>query len=131
MSAYSGDRPLAAFTRADDVLKIPIGPPIEIPTTARSSINHLGRVVHMLSGSANTYTVLTDAQQIAEEGEAFDIGAALVIAQWGSGTTTLVFSSGITARNPFAGLALAGQYTSCSLRKVAPNEWHVMSGIFA
>lgn len=125
---YVGDTPPNAFARGSDYLKIPAGDPIEYRASVVASPVDRGGVVHMISASANTFTIPTDATMEALYGDGpFPNGTALVIVQWGAGQTTIVFATGVTVRNSFAGLAISEQYAQAVIRKVGPNEWHVMA----
>jgi hypothetical protein len=122
------DQRLSEFATAGDLHNMPLGEPIEYRASVTARPVDRGSVVHMNSASANTFTIPSDATTDALYGDGpFPVGTIFAVAQWGAGQTTLVAGTGVTFRNPFAGLALSAQYTQLAVRKVAANEWHVMA----
>lgn len=83
-----------------------------------------GKLVEISNASANALTVPPNSSI------AFPVGTAIVIRQYGVGTTTITAGAGVTLRSRGAVFALAGQYGEASITKRATDEW-VVSGDLA
>lgn len=81
-----------------------------------------GKVVEMNNAAANTLTVPPNS------GVAFPIGTVIEVDQLGAGRTTITPGSGVTLRSAH-GLKLLAQYSTCSLRKRATDEWLVVGDL--
>lgn len=87
------------------------------------ALTDAGKLVTMNNASANALTVPANASV------AFPVGTRIEIASLGAGQTTVVAGGGVTV-NPSASLALAGQYSTAWLRKIATDSW-LLSGSIA
>jgi len=76
------------------------------------------KLVEMNVGSANNLTVPANASV------AFPIGTQILVAQYGSGQTTILADTGVTIRSAGGRLKLTSQYSGCTLVKIATNEWY-------
>jgi len=88
-------------------------------TAVTASKFDLGRIVRMNNGSANTYMIPPDSQVLFEDGE------AILLMQYGAGTTTIVAGTGVTLRSLGGTLAISGQYGKAGIIKMDANEWWV------
>ena len=114
---------LSVAHKADGTLK-----DIEQNTLTASytlALSDSGKVVEMNVATANNLTVPPNSSV------AFPIGTIIEIGQYGPGQTTIVPGSGVTIRSPGSKLKLTGQYSSCSLRKRATNEWWLVGDLVA
>jgi hypothetical protein len=62
---------------------------------------------------------------------AFAIGTQILLAQYGSGQTTIVPTSGVTVRSNGAKLKLNVRYSGATLIKIDTNEWYLFGDINA
>jgi hypothetical protein len=76
-----------------------------------------GNVVEMNVASANTLTVPPDSDVD------FPLGITILVAQTGTGQTTLTAGSGVTINSAGSLLNLANQWSSATLLKRAANTW--------
>jgi hypothetical protein len=83
------------------------------------------KLVEMNVGSANNLTVPLNSSV------AFSTGTQILLAQYGSGQTTIVATSGVTIRSNGAKLKLNAQYSGATLVKIAENEWYLFGDIVA
>jgi hypothetical protein len=83
------------------------------------------KLVEMNVGSANNLTVPLNSSV------AFSTGTQILLAQYGSGQTTVVATSGVTIRSNGAKLKLNAQYSGATLVKIAENEWYLFGDIVA
>jgi hypothetical protein len=81
-----------------------------------------GFIVTMNNGSASTLTVPPESSQN------FYIGNSLRLVQLGAGQVTIVAGTGVTLRYT-PGLKLRTQYSSCTLTKIAADEWLVIGDL--
>jgi hypothetical protein len=81
------------------------------------------KLVEMNVGSANNLTVPLNSSV------AFATGTQILLAQYGSGQTTIVATSGVTIRSNGAKLKLNAQYSGATLVKIAENEWYLFGDI--
>jgi hypothetical protein len=81
------------------------------------------KLVEMNVGSANNLTVPLNSSV------AFSTGTQILLAQYGSGQTTVVATSGVTIRSNGAKLKLNAQYSGATLIKIAENEWYLFGDI--
>jgi hypothetical protein len=81
------------------------------------------KLVEMNVGSANNLTVPLNSSV------AFSTGTQILLAQYGSGQTTIVATSGVTIRSNGAKLKLNAQYSGATLVKIAENEWYLFGDI--
>jgi hypothetical protein len=81
------------------------------------------KLVEMNVGSANNLTVPLNSSV------AFSTGTQILLAQYGSGQTTVVTASGVTIRSNGAKLKLNAQYSGATLVKIAENEWYLFGDI--
>jgi hypothetical protein len=81
------------------------------------------KLVEMNVGSANNLTVPLNSSV------AFSTGTQILLAQYGSGQTTVVATSGVTIRSNGAKLKLNAQYSGATLVKIAENEWYLFGDI--
>jgi hypothetical protein len=81
------------------------------------------KLVEMNVGSANNLTVPLNSSV------AFSTGTQILLAQYGSGQTTIVPTSGVTIRSNGAKLKLNVQYSGATLVKIAENEWYLFGDI--
>ena len=82
------------------------------------------KVIEMNVGSANTFTVPTNASV------AFPIGTQITIIQYGAGQTTIA-GAGVTFRSTNNWLKINAQYGSATLVKVGTDEWYVIGNLSA
>lgn len=80
-------------------------------------------VVEMNVGSANNVTIPTNASV------AFPIGSQILIAQYGSGQTTIVPDTGVTLRSSGGKTKIAAQYGLATLIKRGTDEWYLAGDI--
>jgi hypothetical protein len=83
------------------------------------------KLVEMNVGSANNLTIPLNSSV------AFPTGTQILLAQYGSGQTTVVATSGVTVRSNGAKLKLNVQYSGATLIKIAENEWYLFGDIVA
>jgi hypothetical protein len=81
------------------------------------------KLVEMNVGSANNLTVPLNSSV------AFSTGTQILLAQYGSGQTTVVATSGVTIRSNGAKLKLNAQYSGATLVKIGENEWYLFGDI--
>jgi hypothetical protein len=81
------------------------------------------KLVEMNVGSANNLTVPLNSSV------AFSTGTQILLAQYGSGQTTVVATSGVTIRSNGAKLKLNAQYSGATLIKIDTNEWYLFGDI--
>jgi hypothetical protein len=81
------------------------------------------KLVEMNVGSANNLTVPLNSSV------AFATGTQILLAQYGSGQTTIVATSGVTIRSNGGKLKLNAQYSGATLVKIAENEWYLFGDI--
>jgi hypothetical protein len=81
------------------------------------------KLVEMNVASANNLTVPLNSSV------AFSTGTQILLAQYGSGQTTIVATSGVTIRSNGAKLKLNAQYSGATLVKIAENEWYLFGDI--
>jgi hypothetical protein len=81
------------------------------------------KLVEMNVGSANNLTVPLNSSV------AFSTGTQILLAQYGSGQTTIVATSGVTIRSNGAKLKLNAQYSGATLVKIGENEWYLFGDI--
>jgi hypothetical protein len=62
---------------------------------------------------------------------AFPIGTQILIAQYGSGQTTLVGGVGVNLRSDGNKLKISTQYSGVTLVKRGVNEWYVFGSLAA
>jgi hypothetical protein len=83
------------------------------------------KLVEMNVASANNLTVPLNSSV------AFSTGTQILLAQYGSGQTTIVATSGVTIRSNGGKLKLNVQYSGATLIKIAENEWYLFGDIVA
>lgn len=83
-----------------------------------------GKLVEMGVGSANTLTVPLNSSV------SFPLGTTIVVAQTGSGQTTIVGTGGVTI-NGTPGLKLRTQWSSATLIKRGTDTWLAMGDLIA
>jgi len=81
------------------------------------------KLIKMNSGSANSLTVPPNSQV------AFEIGTAILITQYGSGTTSFLAGSGVSVRSSGSLVSMSAQYETASLIKIDTNEWILSGGL--
>ena len=81
------------------------------------------KLVEMNVATANNLTVPLNSSV------AFSTGTQILLAQYGSGQTTVVATSGVTIRSNGAKLKLNAQYSGATLVKIAENEWYLFGDI--
>lgn len=62
---------------------------------------------------------------------AFPLGTVVEVSQLGAGQVTITAGSGVTLRSSGAKLKTTGQYSACSIRKIATDEWLVSGDLAA
>ena len=99
--------------------------PINYKTASLTlSSSEVGKLLMIESSSANTVTVPPDSTLT------LPIGTQIPIVQWGTGQTTVAFTSPAwVAATP--GLKLRTQYSSAMLIKIAANAWLLSGDIVA
>jgi hypothetical protein len=80
------------------------------------------KMVEMNVGSANTLTIPADATVD------FETGTQIIVAQTGTGQTTIAGAAGVTV-NSNVGLKIAAQWESAVLIKRAANSWIVFGAL--
>jgi hypothetical protein len=83
------------------------------------------KLVEMNVGSANNLTVPLNSSV------AFPTGTQILLAQYGSGQTTVVATSGVTVRSNGGKLKLNVQYSGATLIKIGTDEWYLFGDIVA
>lgn len=87
-------------------------------TSFTPALTDAGSIITMDNGSANTFTVPTNAAV------AYPVGTILSVQRLGSGVTTVLGDTGVTINGISAhSIAIAEQYQSLALLKVATNTW--------
>jgi hypothetical protein len=76
-------------------------------------------------GSANNLTIPLNSSV------AFPTGTQILLAQYGSGQTTIVATSGVTVRSNGGKLKLNVQYSGATLIKIGTDEWYLFGDIVA
>lgn len=100
-----------------------------IPSNRRTAsytliLSDAGKAIEMDVAIANTLTIppYTDV--------AFPVGTVIEIGQFGSGPTSIVPGTGVSAYSA-NGLQLSGQYATASIRKINTNQWWVVGDLIA
>jgi hypothetical protein len=83
------------------------------------------KLVEMNVGSANNLTIPLNSSV------AFPTGTQILLAQYGSGQTTIVATSGVTVRSNGGKLKLNVQYSGATLIKIGTDEWYLFGDIVA
>jgi hypothetical protein len=83
------------------------------------------KLVEMNVGSANNLTIPLNSSV------AFSTGTQILLAQYGSGQTTIVATSGVTVRSNGGKLKLNVQYSGATLIKIGTDEWYLFGDIVA
>jgi hypothetical protein len=83
------------------------------------------KLVEMNVGSANNLTIPLNSSV------AFPTGTQILLAQYGSGQTTVVATSGVTVRSNGGKLKLNVQYSGATLIKIGTDEWYLFGDIVA
>jgi hypothetical protein len=81
------------------------------------------KLVEMNVGSANNLTIPLNSSV------AFPTGTQILLAQYGSGQTTVVATSGVTVRSNGGKLKLNVQYSGATLIKIGTDEWYLFGDI--
>jgi hypothetical protein len=81
------------------------------------------KLVEMNVGSANNLTIPLNSSV------AFSTGTQILLAQYGSGQTTIVPTSGVTVRSNGGKLKLNVQYSGATLIKIGTDEWYLFGDI--
>jgi hypothetical protein len=81
------------------------------------------KLVEMNVGSANNLTIPLNSSV------AFPTGTQILLAQYGSGQTTVVATSGVTIRSNGGKLKLNVQYSGATLIKIGTDEWYLFGDI--
>jgi hypothetical protein len=126
MTILSRGESLKPGTIAGDLLTIPVG--FNEYTASRvATLDDIGRLALMNSGSANTFTIPSDAVLASSGGQqqAFSPGQLFAVCQYGAGQTTLVAGTGVTLNSFDSLLATEGQFAVVMAMNVRPNEWLV------
>lgn len=126
MTILSRGESLKPGTIAGDLLTIPVGYN-EYTASRVATLDDIGRLALMNSGSANTFTIPSNAALASSGGQqqAFSPGQLFAVCQYGAGQTTFVAGSGVTLNSNGALLAVEGQYLIAAAMNVRPNEWLV------
>lgn len=82
-----------------------------------------GKAIEVSNAGAHVLTVPLNSSV------AFPIGTVIEIFRHGVGSVTITPAGGVTFRHPYASLALRSQYSTCTIRKRATDEW-VVAGDF-
>ncbi len=85
-------------------------------------IGDRGLIITMNNGSASTLTVPPNSSV------AYAVGNSMRVVQLGAGQVTITAGSGVTLRST-PGLKLRAQYSSCTLTKIATDEWLVIGDL--
>lgn len=80
-------------------------------------------VVEMNVGTTNTVTIPLNSTV------AFPIGSQILIAQYGSGQTTIAGAVGVTLRSSGGKTKIAAQYGMATLIKRGTDEWYIAGDI--
>jgi hypothetical protein len=83
------------------------------------------KLVEMNVGSANNLTIPLNSSV------AFPTGTQILVAQYGTGQTTIVATSGVTVRSNGGKLKLNVQYSGATLIKIGTDEWYLFGDIIA
>lgn len=86
-------------------------------------LTDIGKVIEMNMAAPNIVTVPTNTEV------AIPIGATFIVAQYGTGQTTITPSTGVTLRSSSATYTTPGQYATVTLVKIAANEWYLWNGL--
>ena len=90
--------------------------------TETAALTHIGKIVEMNNGSANTYQIPTNASV------AFPTGTTINVIRYGAGATTIEALATVTLNGVADGAAvISARYQGVTLYKRDTNEW-VMSG---
>ena len=119
--------PTPTGTLTQDVANLASKTPLETNqqtgTTYTLVAGDAGKIVELNNESAITLTV-PPASEVD-----FAIGTMIGIVQAGAGTVTVTAGEGVTLRSLESNVALSGQYAAASLRKTAPNTWHLVGSL--
>lgn len=88
-------------------------------TSYTFDLDDANTIVQSTNGSATTFTVPPNSSV------AYVVGTVIGFEQYGAGVLTIAAGSGVTIRNPHAGLDVSAQYGGGALRKIATNEWMI------
>ncbi len=88
-----------------------------------ASTDDLGFRNLMTSGSANTFTIPSDAELRATGQVSYPLGAAYLITQYGAGQVTIAGGSGVTLRSESSMVNISAQYLSVIAHNIGPDEW--------
>lgn len=86
-------------------------------TSYTLALTDVDKLVSMTNAAANELTVPPNSTV------AFEVGTVLLVAQLGTGTTTIVAGSGVTIHSRGSALNLGGQYAVAQLVKLATDTW--------
>ena len=87
------------------------------------TLDDVGKLVEMNSGSANNLTIPAEATVN------FPINCQINLSQYGAGQTTIVATSGVTIRSYNGLTKLAGQYAGATLIKIGSDEWYLFGNL--
>jgi hypothetical protein len=94
-------------------------------TTYTAATSDVNNVIEMNSSFANILIVPPNSAVTISN------GAQIIVAQYGSGQTTIQGGSGVILRSAGGFLKLAAQYSMTTLIKVGTNEWYVSGQLTA
>jgi hypothetical protein len=86
-------------------------------------LSDAGKIVVMNVAGANNLTVPLNSSV------PFDIGTQILVAQYGTGQTSIVATLGVTIRSSGGKLKLNVQYSLATLIKIATDEWMLAGDI--
>ncbi len=120
MALLTGRELIEDIGKAQELFGLPLKAPNIYTTNTNASVEDIGVVVLMNSGSANSYTILAAANMTRP----LPLYIPLVVAQIGAGATSIVGGTGVTINGVSAGtvtFAAAGE--AVGLWQYAANTW--------
>jgi len=86
-------------------------------------IGDRNNAIEITSGSATSFTIPPNSSV------AFPTGSQLVLTQLGAGQVTVAAGVGVTIRSSGSKVALADQYSVCTLYKAATDIWQLQGNL--
>jgi hypothetical protein len=83
------------------------------------------KIIEMSASTANILTIPPNSAVTISN------GASFIVAQYGTGQTTIQAGSGVTLRSSGGFLKLAARYSLATLIKISTNEWYVSGQLTA
>lgn len=87
------------------------------------TLTDVNKLVEMATSSTNNIVVPTNASA------SFTIGSQILISQYGTGSTSVTFSSPVSVNSAGSRLKLSSQYSGGALVKINTDEWYLFGDL--